>query len=156
MSKRTRSIGTWALALALAGALGGCGRKEEVQEETIPPATVPAPTPVAGVHVTDVDLGSAIGPDKRVTTETETFKPADVVYAVVHTDGAASGTPLTARWTFQDGQTVEESTQTISPSGPAVTEFHVSKPSGWPEGKYKVEILVNGASAQTKEFEVKK
>jgi len=53
------------------------------------------------------------------------------------------------------GQVVDNSTQTISPTGPAVTEFHLSKPSPWPEGDYKVEISLNGASAGTKGFKVK-
>jgi hypothetical protein len=49
---------------------------------------------------------------------------------------------------------VSESTQTIAPTGDARTEFHVSKPDGWPAGKYKIEVLVNGATAGTKEFDV--
>jgi hypothetical protein len=36
-----------------------------------------------------------------------------------------------------------------------VTEFHISKPGGWPKGKYKVEILLNGVAAETEDFEVK-
>lgn len=45
-------------------------------------------------------------------------------------------------------------------SGPATlaarTEFHISKPDGWPEGKYHLVIMLNGATAGTKDFEVKK
>ena len=51
---------------------------------------------------------------------------------------------------------VSESQETIAPTGPAVTEFHVSKAKGWPAGKYKVEISVDGAPAGTQDFEVKK
>jgi hypothetical protein len=36
-----------------------------------------------------------------------------------------------------------------------VTEFHIAKPGGWPQGKYKVEILLNGVTAETEDFEVK-
>jgi hypothetical protein len=71
------------------------------------------------------------------------------------TEGSAPSKTITARWTFEDGQVVNEETQTISPSGPAVTEFHITKATPWPAGKYKVEILVDGASAGTKDFEVK-
>jgi outer membrane usher protein FimD/PapC len=49
---------------------------------------------------------------------------------------------------------VDESTQTIAPTGDARTEFHMSKPDGWPAGKYKLEVLVNGTTAGTKDFEV--
>jgi hypothetical protein len=41
--------------------------------------------------------------------------------------------------------------------GPGIhlaTEFHIAKPSGWPTGKYKVEISTNGAVATAKEFVV--
>ena len=69
------------------------------------------------------------------------------------TDGSGSGT-LRARWTFQ-GQVVNESEQPIAPTGPAHTEFHISKPDGWPKGKYKVEITLNGTSVGSKDFEIK-
>jgi flagellar hook assembly protein FlgD len=93
--------------------------------------------------------------NKRVTDETDDFKQADVIYASVVTSGAAPNTNVTARWTFQDGQVVDSTTQVISPSGDAATEFHISKPGGLPKGKYKLEVLVNGTSAETEEFEVK-
>ena len=32
---------------------------------------------------------------------------------------------------------------------------YISKPSGWPVGKYKVEVSVDGSPAGSKEFEVK-
>ncbi len=154
MSNRIRDRVTLVLALAVVPVLAACKRDRAEEAERVPPATMPSPMTV--VRVTDVDLGNAIGLDRRVTAETDDFRPSDTIYAVITTDGSAANAPLTARWIFQDGQTVEESTQTISPTGPAFTEFHISKPSGWPEGKYKVEILLNGASVGTKEFEVKK
>jgi hypothetical protein len=51
---------------------------------------------------------------------------------------------------------VDESTQNIAPTGSAatVTEFHLSKPDGWPAGGYKVEVLLNGTSAGTRDFKV--
>ena len=144
------------IALAVAPALFACTRSDDNERvDTTPPATVPGSTET--MRVTDVDLGTAIGADKKVTgNEDDEFKPSDVIYAAVATEGTGSNATLTARWTFEDGQTVEETSQTVSPTGPATTEFHVSKPSGWPEGKYKVEILLNGASAKTEEFKVKK
>jgi hypothetical protein len=147
---------TLIIALAITPVLFACGRKaEEDRVDTAPPATLPSAT--ENMRVTDVDLGNAIDADKKIAgNEDDEFKPSDVIYAVVKTEGNGSNAALTARWTFEDGQTVEETTQTISPTGPATTEFHVSKPSGWPEGKYKVEILLNGASAKTEEFKVKK
>lgn len=45
---------------------------------------------------------------------------------------------------------MDETEQTIAPTGESATEFHISKPDGWPAGKYRVEILLNGATVQTR------
>ena len=132
-----------------------CKKKQEPADTTSTgtTATVPAPTAAAPVAVSSVNLGRAVGADKRVTGETTRFGRNDTIYASVSTDGTGSGT-LTARWTYQDGQVVDESTQPISATGPSVTEFHVSKPSGWPAGNYRVEVSLNGSPAQAKDFSV--
>ena len=142
---RTGATGVTCLMLALTG----CKKEEEAQPVT-PPAAQPASVPVA---VSAVNLGKSVGPDKRVASETTQFASTDTIYASVATNGTGTGS-LTARWTFQDGQVVDETTQPISASGPATTEFHVAKPSGWPAGNYKVEISLNGAAAQSKDFSV--
>jgi len=136
---------------AVAGGAGACKKKTPEPGNTgvVPPAA-PASAPMA---VTSVNLGKSLGPDKRVTSETTTFGTRDTIYASVATSGNAGGT-LAARWTFQDGQVVDETTQTVGATGPAVTEFHVTKPSGWPTGNYKVEVMLNGSAAQSKEFRV--
>ena len=110
--------------------------------------------PVQPVTVVAVTLGSAVGLDKKVTTATETFRPQDTIYAAVDTQGTASSASLMARWKYEDGQTVHEETQTIAPTGPATTEFHVSKPDGWPKGAYTLEILLDGVPVRTASFRV--
>jgi hypothetical protein len=152
MKRRARRFSS-VLALALLPAVWACGRDDEAEVETLPGSEVA----VEAVRVTDVELGRAIGPDNRVTDDAETddFRPSDTVYASVATEGTATGSSLTARWTYQDGQVVDETTQTISPTGPTVTEFHISMPGGLPAGNYQVEILLNGRSVERKDFEVK-
>jgi len=100
------------------------------------------------------DIGRSLGTDKSIADKTDTFAKTDTIYASVATEGSGNAT-LKARWTFEDGQVVDESTQATSPTGPARTEFHISKPNGWPTGKYKVEISVNDTPAGTKEFTIK-
>ncbi len=139
----------FALSLVVALGLGACQKKEAPK-----PAAPAAP---AGVSVSAVTLGNAIGADKKVTAPAESFAKTDTIYAAVETQGAGQAT-LKARWTYHKGDkaaVVSEAEQTIAPSGPAVSEFHVSKPDGWPAGDYQVEILLNGASAATKKFTVK-
>lgn len=147
--------------LAAAIAITGC-KKPAPAPAPAPPAALPAPTmaptpvpAVVGVRVTGIDLGSGIGADQRVTATKTVFMPTETIYAVVNTSGSASSTALSAKWTFQDGQTVNESAQTIAPTGAAATAFQVNKPDGWPVGKYKVEIMMDGMSAGSREFEVK-
>lgn len=148
--------------VACTALLAGCKKTPPPVEQTPPPAAEPAPMPepspaVVPFGVTSIDLGKAIGSDKKITEPTATFSPKDTIYASVSTDGAATNVAMKAKWTFGDaGQLVNEEEQpAVSPTGPATTEFHIAKPSGWPVGKYKVEIFVDGNSAGTKDFEVK-
>jgi uncharacterized protein YfaS (alpha-2-macroglobulin family) len=106
-------------------------------------------------RVGNVEVGNAIGPLKQVTIPTATLAPGDTIYASVASIGAAPSVTLVARWTYGDGQLVDEQSQTIAPAGPAFSEFHISKPDGWPAGTYKVEILADGTSVASKAFEVK-
>lgn len=146
-----------ALTLALVPLIGACGGDDDVDvDDTVPPATAPAPAADA-MRVTDVDVGRSVDADRRVNDndDTDEFSPTDTIYVSVDTEGAANGASLTARWTFEDGQVVDETSQTISPTGPAVTEFHISMPDGLPAGQYTVEILINGQSVETSDFTVR-
>ena len=140
----------WA-ALILAASLGaGCKKADNT-----PPAADASPnTPVVALQVQNVDLGRAIGADKRVTASMDDFSVRDTIYASVATTGSGSGT-LVANWTFEDGQVVETSQQAVSAAGPAVTEFHIAKATPWPAGKYRVVITLDGREVGSKEFEVK-
>ena len=112
-------------------------------------------TATDGVRVTDVTLGRSIGGDKAVTDATDNFKPNDTIYASVATEGSAQSASLRAKWTFEDGQVVDDSSRTIAPGSRERTEFHIAKPDGWPTGKYKVEVYLDNAYADTKSFEVR-
>jgi hypothetical protein len=137
------------LCLALLVGMSACGKKDQ---NAAAGGAVEANAPV---HVADVTIGRAVGADKRVTNQTDTFGTRDTIYASVHTTGTGSGTQLTARWTFQDGQVVDERAETISPTGDAYTEFHISKPTEWPKGKYTLRVLLNGSEVQAKDFTVR-
>ena len=136
-------------ALAVVLAAGACQDRADDAQTGAAPGDVAAAVSVAEVH-----LGRAIGADKRVTQDTDDFSPNDTIYASVVTQGSAREARLTARWIYQDGQTVEESTQTIAPSGTTVTEFHISKPGGWPAGTYTLRVLLDGREVESEEFEV--
>jgi hypothetical protein len=147
-----------AIASALCLALVGCRRDDATSTApAAPPAAQPpvsAPAPAA-FRVAEIQLGSALRADKRIAEPTAQFAPTDTIFASVASEGVSPKVALSARWTYEDGQVVSETTETIAPSGPAVTEFHISKPSGWPVGKYRVEIVADGRPAGTRDFEVR-
>ncbi|HUF27413.1 MAG TPA: hypothetical protein VMM18_10585 [Gemmatimonadaceae bacterium] len=139
-----------ACCLALVVASLGCGRDQtDARTDAAPGASASA------VRVTDVELGRSVGADRRISDATVDFRPGDTIYASVVTDGSAQNATLLARWTFEDGQVVDETTRTIAPSGTTVTEFHISRPSGWPSGRYTLRVLLDGTEVESKEFEVR-
>ena len=124
-----------------------------VETTTPPPATTTAPAAPAATTlvVTTVDLGNAIGADNRIGMPMTSFGTKDAIHASVATDGP--GGDLTAKWTMGD-KVVDTQNKTVA-AGPQVTEFSITKPSGWPVGHYKVEILSAGNTLQTREFDIK-
>ncbi|MEO8628023.1 MAG: hypothetical protein ABI612_07960 [Betaproteobacteria bacterium] len=150
-----------AMLAACVVVLSACSKKEEAPPPP-PPVTAPTPAPeaaapAAGVTVGTISLGTAVGADKKVTKAGESFDKKDTIYASVDTIGSGTAT-IKAKWTYKKDGTeavVHEETQTITPSGPATSEFHVSKPDGWPAGDYQVEVFVDDKSAGTKTFTVK-
>ena len=150
---------TLSILAACVLAFSACGKKDEAQNPI--PTSIPTPTPTptitSGVTVSTIALGSAIAADKKIAKATESFGAKDTIYASVDTTGIGTAT-LKAKWTFRkNGQEsiVKEETQTIVPTGPASSEFHVSKPDGWPPGDYQVEIFVADKPAGNKPFTVK-
>ncbi|HET9034463.1 MAG TPA: hypothetical protein VFN25_16360 [Dokdonella sp.] len=151
------------LGLAVVVALAACGKKEEAPAPVVAPAPAPAPVetapPAAPVVETasfaGLTLGNAVDENQNVTTPMTTFAPTDTIYAAVATKGAAPNAAIVARWTFGDDQLVDESSQSIAPTGDAVTTFHIAKADGWPVGTYKVTITLDGNPVATEEFDVK-
>jgi hypothetical protein len=153
MKKLTASL----LPLLLLG-VQGCKKEPPPPPPTTTMVTIPPATQPAVVSVSAVTLGNAIGPDKKVTTGVDMFTPKETIYASVDTVGTGPA-KLRALWSFVKGEKVakvDETTIEITPTGPSTSEFHVSKPSGWPKGDYKIEIFLNDAAvpAQTKTFKV--
>ena len=118
-------------------------------------STATSTATAAPAVISEVQLGRHLTADKRVADATDKFSPRDTIYAVAVTQGSSPNATVTVRWTYQDGgQVVKEDTRSIAANGTEATEFHISKPSGWPKGKYQVTLTMNG-STQSKDFEVK-
>ncbi|MDH5511691.1 MAG: hypothetical protein OEY27_00610 [Gammaproteobacteria bacterium] len=151
-----KAIHAFSLVLLLSVIATGCGKKESPPAAAVPaPVTQPAPAP-AGVTVSNISLGNAIGADKRVVASTSSFSKNDTVYASVETTGSGKAT-LMAKWTYHKGDMtapVKENVMDIAADGPAVNEFHISMPTGLPPGNYQVEIFADNKSAGVSKFTV--
>lgn len=144
-------------AIACGGDKGSRPGAESGSAEGAPGGTTAAPAPASDAFkVGTVMIGKRISDAKMITEPTFQFAPADTVYVSIGTTGKTDSTALTAVWRFQTGQTVDSSTQVIRPSGPENTEFHISRPKGWPVGTYNVTIFADGDSVDAKNFAVKK
>lgn len=144
-------------------ALGACTRSDTESPEPPPPtppaahdeAAPPEASAAEPFRVSGLEVGTALGADKRVIAPSATVPASEpTIYASVATDGATERVTLTARWTYEDGQVVAETSQEIAPTGPAVSEFHIERSDPWPTGQYQVEILADGRSLGTSKFEV--
>ncbi len=160
MMIRNRLHYALAAALLASVAVVGCKKKEEPVAVTPAPAPVePAPMPAApapaAVSVTAVTLGNTAGADKKIAAPMTTFSPKDKIIVSVDTSGTASNAELAAKLLYQDGQTAGEQKQTLNTTDMGTTNIEFTNTKPWPAGKYKAEVWLNGAVAQTAEFEVK-
>src|SRR4029079_1188495 len=159
MTRMTARIGTLASALVLVGTIAACNKKNDTtvtDTTSLGTTTATVAVDTAPLRVSDIQVGKGVGSDKKIGDQTTSFGVRDTMYVSVITDGAAKDAKLSTKWTYNGTQVVNESSQTISPTGgTTATEFHVNKKSAWPKGKYTVEVMLNGASAGTKELEVK-
>ena len=157
-----------AVAFVAVLAVAGCKKKEPEAPVTttppastaaLPPVTAPAPMP-ATASVTAVDLGNAAGADMKITTPMTTFATKDKIIAAVstHVADAMATVPakVGAKWTHVDSnQTVNEEARDVQLKGDQTWDFEITNSNPWPAGKYKVDVMLDGAVVQSREFEVK-
>ncbi|SFK39124.1 hypothetical protein [Rhodanobacter glycinis] len=123
-----------------------------------PPAT-PAAAPADAFKVASLAVGDSVNAEHKVRKAEDHFAPNQkTLYASVLTDGSTNGATLNATWRYLEGkgQLVSSISQRIATSGPATTTFKVENPNLWPEGKYKVDITLDGKQVASQNFEVKK
>ncbi|MDL5366957.1 hypothetical protein QSH18_15205 [Xanthomonas sp. NCPPB 2654] len=165
------------LLLALVGTLALAGCKKQDQDQNVsqdptssapteempgpsdvaktPEQTAPAAANAGTVTVSAVTVGNTAGADKAVAPLT-TLGSKDKIIVSVKTEGSSTNTSVGARLLFQDGQTAGEHNETLTTAGAETTNFEFTNGNGWPAGKYKAEVTVNGQPAGTpQEFEVK-
>lgn len=163
---RIKFVAAPAVALLAVLAVAGCKKKEEPVATTPPPAaTMPAPAPMpaplpAKAEVVSVDLGSAAGADMKITAPKTSFGTKDKIIAAVSTrtpdPATAIPSKIAAKWSHVDSnQTVNEESRDVQLQGDQTFDFEITNPNPWPTGKYKVEVMLDGAVVQSRDFDVK-
>jgi hypothetical protein len=150
-------------------AIVGCKKKEEAAATPPPtavepaPAPEPLPAPAATASIASVEIGSAVDTAMKVTTATASFKPKDTVYVSIATatsDPAATvAGKVGAKLTYMNGteeMVVSDETRDLNLTDKDATHFQFAKPDGWPAGKYKIAVTLDGNVVQTREFDVAK
>jgi hypothetical protein len=103
-------------------------------------------------NISDLKLGK----DKEVTQAATTFAAGDTVYAEATISNAPSKVKVKGQLTVEDvegqqaGPTGLEKTIDLDGSGTATFTFS-PPPSGWPKGKYKVEVFMLDEGGQQKD-----
>ncbi len=133
-----------------------------------PAGTSPAPAgtsgksasvqPAESIQVTSVTIGSAVDASLAISKEQRSFSPQEKdIYASVATTGHTDNATLNAKWSYVEGkeQLFSTTSESIATNGPAVTTFKVQNPNAWPQGKYKVDILLNGRTVASEAFDVR-
>ena len=115
--------------------------------------------PIAAIEITDAQLAAQVGENLLPIVPTKLFKPADTIFLSVSTNATADVVPgsLGVAWRYEFGDeqmAVHSEGKEIDFSGLGVTLFQVSKPDGWPEGNYSVEIFLNGKTDRKLQFKV--
>lgn len=141
------------LALGALSAVAACSRQQRAQIDTAA-GSVESVTR-ATLSVIDVDMGRHIAADSTISDKTDTFAPADTVYASVHTSGTAQNGAVIGRWTFEDGSVVDEKTNNVTTSGDARTVFRLGKSGNLSRGRYTLHVIVDGKEVRSKDITVK-
>jgi len=133
--QKTTVVRTGAGVVLLVAFIAGCGPSEPLQISTL-------------------QLGRALNPDNSVAAHTTRFKPDDTMYVSILSDEPGFGT-ITVRWLLH-GQVISEAKRDVSYTRAAATEFHLQNSGGFPPGAYRVEVLIDGKPAGSREFRVEK
>ena len=124
------------------------------------PAAVPAAVAAVGTfRITAVTLGHEVNAAREITRPGNRFTANEkTIYASVVTAGVTAGATLNARWNYLEGssQLITSVNQRIAADTAANTTFTLHNPDLWPEGKYNVEIFLDGKLVQTQAFTVDK
>lgn len=130
-------------------------------EGPVDPEAVASARQVA-VRVEKVQLGTmSAGDDTRLATVKDSFAPNDTIAVAIETstpdDTKVDGT-IDVLWTYaydDETLTVSHTRQDFVFQGEGSTVFHISKPDGFPSGRYRVDVALNAVTIARHDFSVR-
>ncbi len=125
--------------------------------QVCPPFTPPAGKPSGFIGNVTMALGTQ-GDTKEPVNPTTTFPPNSVFHAVVATQNAPANTKYTIAWFATDigapGCNISIDSTDLSTDGNRNIDFTLTPKTVWPNGAYRVEILVNDVLDRVVTFNV--
>lgn len=106
------------------------------------------------ITVETIQLGRSLNVDQSVASQATTFKPNETVYVSALNSARGHGT-IAVKW-YYGSQMLSERSKQVKFQGAGATEFNISSATGFPEGDYRVEVLVDGTSVGTRNFNVRR
>ena len=112
------------------------------------------------LEVTSAVVGAVPTSRNTLAVPKDYFQGGEVIYLSV---GTSASNPellpatLAVNWTYEqrgEVMAVYADGEEITTTGTHRTLFQIEKPDGWPRGRYKAEILVDGKSVRTIGFTV--
>ena len=93
-----------------------------------------------------------VGKDKAVGTETSTFAPNDTVYAVATISNSPGKVKVKGRLVPEDSPGEKGPEDTVELPGSGTATFTFTPPaSGFPAGKYKIEVIMMNEDGEQKD-----
>jgi hypothetical protein len=93
-----------------------------------------------------------VGKDKAVGTETGTFAPNDTVYAVATISNSPGKVKVKGRLVPEDSPGEKGPEDTVELPGSGTATFTFTPPSsGFPPGKYKIEVIMMNEDGEQKD-----
>jgi len=93
-----------------------------------------------------------IGKDKTVGTETSTFAPNDIVYAVATISNSPGKVKVKGRLVPEDAPGEKGPEDTVELPGSGTATFTFTPPAaGFPPGKYKIEVIMMNEEGEQKD-----
>jgi hypothetical protein len=144
--------------------LAGCATTERAVSP--PDAVVSSPTGEAMAPATVAVIGVMLGTsdpndDTRLARRQDVFAPHDVIGVSIETrtsrDVEVAGR-LDVLWTYDfqgETMTVAHERREFMFRGPGTSVFRIEKPDGFPPGRYRVDVALDGVPVERLEYTVR-